>query len=171
MWQKIQHIKQLFKNRMIYFHRDVCIVEYNAVFMIVAIWRILQFPILSINPHRNRTQILPCRMIGIPGKPCVFWAELAFRICSSLLIASGCNIPRVFLRFGTIDGNIQHAIFRGILPLFIFCDSASPYIIQLLADVKIPVRCCFWAFLIPFLKLCNHFMRHRCQDSHQLGVK
>ena len=82
------------------FHRRVLRIEYNAVLVVIYIWRILHKPAAAVDCHRNHAVILPCRMIHTTGIALIFLAQQALGI-RGLRHQFGCrNRLRVFFRFG-----------------------------------------------------------------------
>ena len=73
-------IKQFHKCIMIDGHTDMPTVQYDAVFVVIYIRRILESPVLTGNPHRYDSVILPCGVIHISGIAFIFYAKLALWI-------------------------------------------------------------------------------------------
>ena len=169
--QEIQKIKELLEHRCVDLHGDVLLVESDAVLVVVAVGGILQLPRLIMNANADRPQILPCRMSRRSGKAGVLRTELTLGIGNRLLRAGSCNVPRVFLRLGAVDGDVQHAVFRGICPLDILGDSAGTDVVHILVIGKIPVGRRLGRNVVFLPKCPLHLSGIGCHAAHQTGVK
>ena len=164
-------VKQLFKRAAVNLHRHMLRVEHNTVFIIVDIRRVLKAPVPARDPDRNHAVIFPCRMIRSAGISDILIAELTLRIGRLGRIARRGDCPRVLLRLGQVDRDVEIPVLRGRQPPHILCDPVPSDIIGVLTERIIPVRRLTRAFLIQGVKLPIHLRRSRRQISHQLCVK
>ena len=98
VWELLQKIKQLFKHGPVDHHLHMPAVKQNAMLMIVPIGRVLEEPLLLLDLHRNRPEILSCRMGQMPRKAHVFQAQLTLGVCCGFLIFSCGYVPGILFR-------------------------------------------------------------------------
>ena len=75
-------------------------VKYDAVLIIIHVWRILEAPLAVIDRDWNNPVIIACRMIGSSGIAYILHAEQAFRITALFCQFCRSNGFWIFLWFG-----------------------------------------------------------------------
>ena len=139
MRQVIDYVEQLVENGAVYLHRDMLFIENYAVLVVISIWRILYLPFLAVDRQRNGTQVLSRRVRRVTREARILGAEHALGVGGSFLISRGCDITGVLFRLGAVYRDVQGAVFTLIEPLQVLGYSSGADVIQLLADVVVPV--------------------------------
>ena len=121
-------VQQIFKALAGYLHRDMLAVQYDAVLIVIRVRRVLHEPPVTGQAQWNQTMRLAGRMTGMTSIAFILTAQQTFRIRAGFHELCLGNIPRILLRLGQIDGDIEIAIFRSRLPDDILIDT-------ILADV------------------------------------
>ena len=84
-------IEQLDKCGAVDLHRDMLTVEYDTVFIIVYVWRVLEAPFAVIDGDGDDPVVFSGRMIEPSGIAFIFHAKLTFRISTCFCISGSGN--------------------------------------------------------------------------------
>ena len=141
-------------------------VKYDAMFVIVYIWRILESPFAIINSQWHNSMVLSCRMIDPSGISFIFHAKLAFWIRTLFCILCCCNRFWIFLGFGKVDRNVDLSVWTVYFPFHIFLDTVSSDIVCILAKFIEKFRCLLWTFFIICTEFFNDLTWFWCHDTH-----
>ena len=171
MRENLHKVQELSKHRAVDLHRRVLGVKYDAVLIVIHIRRILHKEITAAHVHGNDAVILPRRMIHAAGIALILHAQQALGITRLRRQLGSGNRAGILLGLGQIDGNVQLAVFAGVLPLFILGDTVAADVVGILAQLVKPVRRLLGILLIQRLKGLAHLMREGREHAHQLGVK
>ena len=141
MGELFHKIQQLTKCPMLYFHRHMLAVKYDAVFIIIDIRGILHIPVTVLNRNRHYTMVLAGRMVQPATIPHIFPAQQTFWITALFCRPGRRNGSGILLRLGQVDCNIQPAILRVSRPFHISGNPVTADIIRVLAEFIIKIRC------------------------------
>ena len=133
MWKLCHKIQKFSKRCTLNLHWCMTGIEHDAVLVVIHIWRILEIPLTVVDRHRNDSVVLSCRVIYTTRITFIFFAKLAFWICTLLCILCCCNCLWIFLRLRKIDRNIECSKLCICCPLLIFFDTLSADIIAVAA--------------------------------------
>ena len=146
-------------------------VEYDTVFIVIYIRRILESPWCVIDSDRNDSVILSCRMIDTTCISFVFRTEKTFRITACPGILGRSDRFRIFFRFGKINGNIDISVRTFYFPFLVFFYSITADIVTVLTQFIEIICSLLRVFLILIPKFLLNLCRARHQAVHQSCIK
>ena len=132
MWEQFDKIKQFDKCISLDLHRCMMAVKYDAVLIVIYIWRILESPRRIIDRDRNDSVVLSCRMIDTSCISFIFRTEKTFRITARLGILCCCDRLWIFFWFGKVDRNINLSIRAVYFPFLIFLYAIAADVVAVL---------------------------------------
>ena len=171
MREQLHKIKQLDKCISLNLHRSMFAVKYDAMFIVVNIWGILEAPWTVINRNWNNSVILSRRMVHPSCISFILRTKQAFRITAGLHQFGSCDCLWIFFRFGQIDGDIDLTIFAVYCPLLIFFHTVTSDVVAVLAQFIKEIRCFFRIFFISIPELFLHLRRTWHQTVHKFCIK
>ena len=171
MRKQFYKVKQFDKRCLFNFHRRMLSVKYDTMLVIIYIWRVLESPCAVVYRNRYNTVVLSRRMVHASCISFVFHTKLTFRITACLRILSCRNRFRVLLRFGKIDGNVNHTVWTVYRPFSILLHAVTTDIIAVLTQFVIIIGRLLRRNLIFFRKRLLHLCRTRYQTIHHLCIE
>ena len=152
-------------------HGAVGHAEHDAVLVIVDVGGILQRPGLAAQGQRDDAVVGAGRVADASGVALVLRAERAERITRRLRLARGGDVPRVLLRLGLVDRDIQRA--EGALedPALVPREAVAADVVAVERELVIEVRRRLGALGVLLPKDAAHLGRARRDAVHELRVE
>ena len=97
-------------------HGNMISAQDDAVLVVVAVRGVLEIPVLAMKVERDKPQVLSCGMPLVAEEALVLPAEQTLWVAGRGDGPGTGDIPRVLLRLGEVDGDVQLAELRGGLP-------------------------------------------------------
>ena len=171
MGELFHKIEQLDKCGAVDLHRDMLTVEYDTVFIIVYVWRVLEAPFAVVDGDGDDPVVFSGRMIEPSGIAFIFHAKLTFGISTCFCISGSGNGFGILFRLGQIDGNVDLSIITGDLPFLILTYPVTADVVAVLREFVKESSSCFRRYLVLFPEVCLDLSRAWEQTVHQSGVK
>ena len=167
----LNEIKQLVENAVVDHHGDVVLIEHYTVLVVISIGGILEEPLGAVHLDLYGAEVLARRVGQMACEAHILSTELALGVLGSLLGLGGGDIPGILLGLGAVDSDVEHAVFGIVRPLHVPGDTLSADVVQLFAEIEVPVGSLLRAYRQAALELCVDLVRERREHSHDLRIE
>ena len=135
----ITNFQQLLKGGLVDLHGDVLGIEDDAVLVVVDVGAVLQAPVRTADLQGHDAVVGAGGMVHAACVAFILRAQLALGVAGLGSVLGGGDSLGILLGLGQIDGDVQLAILRCVLPAHILGNTVAADVVGVAGELVVPV--------------------------------